>query len=71
MVERKSCNRTFGFLEYQSPLTFDVAPDPVRPIMVSSFLMSQAQVITKKPKEYGMNKSTPFTGDQTKIRQFL
>jgi hypothetical protein len=27
--------------------------------------------ITEKPKEYGMNKPTPFTGDRMKIRRFL
>jgi hypothetical protein len=31
----------------------------------------QTQVVADKAKEYGMNKPTPFTGDQTKIRQFL
>jgi hypothetical protein len=31
----------------------------------------QTQVVADKAKEYGMNKPTPFTGDQIKIRQFL
>jgi hypothetical protein len=31
----------------------------------------QTQVVANKAKEYGMNKPTPFTGDQTKIRWFL
>jgi Zinc knuckle len=31
----------------------------------------QTQVVANKAKEYGMNKLTPFTGDQTKIRRFL
>jgi hypothetical protein len=39
--------------------------------MASSFLAPQTQIITEKAKEYGMNKLTPFTGDRTKIRQFL
>jgi hypothetical protein len=33
--------------------------------------MAQTQVVADKAKEYGMNKVMPFTGDQTKIRQFL
>jgi hypothetical protein len=36
-----------------------------------SILMMQTQVVADKAKEYGMNKPMPFTGDQTKIRQFL
>jgi hypothetical protein len=39
--------------------------------MVSSFLATQTQAVTEKPKEYRMNKPTPFTSDQTKIRWFL
>jgi Domain of unknown function (DUF4939) len=38
---------------------------------MTSILMAQTQVVAEKAKEYGMNKPTPFTGDQTKIRQFL
>jgi hypothetical protein len=57
--------QTFGFPKYQSPVTFNVAPIPV-PTMAST---STIQV--EKPKEYGMNKPTPFTGDRTKIRRFL
>jgi hypothetical protein len=34
-------------------------------------LVIQTQVVADKAKEYGMNKPTPFTGDRTKIRQFL
>jgi hypothetical protein len=33
--------------------------------------MAQTQVVADKAKEYGMNKPTPFTGNQTKIRRFL
>jgi hypothetical protein len=36
-----------------------------------SILMAQTQVVADKAKEYGMNKPMPFTGDWTKIRQFL
>jgi hypothetical protein len=57
----------FGFPEYQSPVAFDVAPIPVPAVPV----MATTQVVTEKPKEYRMNKPTLFTGDQTKIRQFL
>jgi Domain of unknown function (DUF4939) len=34
-------------------------------------LVIQTQVVADKAKEYGINKPTPFTGDQTKIRRFL
>jgi hypothetical protein len=33
--------------------------------------MAQTQVVADKAKEYGMNKPTPFTGNQMKLRQFL
>jgi hypothetical protein len=38
---------------------------------MTSIPMAQTQVVANKAKEYGMNKLTPFTGDRTKIRQFL
>jgi hypothetical protein len=60
----------FVFKDYQSPGTFDIKPNPVGPIM-TSIPMAQTQIVADKAKEYGMNKPTPFTGDQTKIRQFL
>jgi hypothetical protein len=59
----------FVFKDYQSPVTFDIKPNPIRPIM-TSILMTQTQVVADKAKEYSMNKP-PFTGNQTKIRQFL
>jgi hypothetical protein len=34
-------------------------------------LIVQTQVVADRAKEYGMNKLTPFTGNQMKIRQFL
>jgi hypothetical protein len=36
-----------------------------------SILMAQTQVVVDKAKEYGMNKPTPFTSNQTKIRRFF
>jgi hypothetical protein len=60
----------FVFKDYQSPVTFDIKPNPIGPIM-TSIPMVQTQVVADKAKEYGMNKPTPFTGDQMKIRQFL
>jgi hypothetical protein len=62
--------QSFVFKDYQSPVTFDIKPNPVRPIM-TSIPMTQTQVVADKDKEYGMNKPMPFTGDRTKIRQFL
>jgi hypothetical protein len=52
----------FVLKDYQSPVTFDIKPNPVGPIM-TSILMAQTQVVADKAKEYGMNKLTPFTGD--------
>jgi hypothetical protein len=34
-------------------------------------LVIQTQVVADKAKEYGMNKPTPFTGNQIKIRRFF
>jgi hypothetical protein len=62
--------QSFVFGDYQFPITFDIKPDPVGPIMTNPPVI-QTQVVAKKAKEYGMNKPMPFTGDQTKIRQFL
>jgi hypothetical protein len=62
--------QSFVFGDYQSPVTFDIAPDPIGPIM-TSLPMAQTQVMANKAKEYGMNKPMPFTGNWTKIRQFL
>jgi hypothetical protein len=54
--------QSFIFKDYQSPVTFDIKPNPVGPIM-TSILMVQTQVVTDKAKEYSMNKPMPFTGD--------
>jgi hypothetical protein len=62
--------QSFVFKDYQSPVTSDIKPNSIGPIM-TSIMMVQTQVVADKAKEYGMNKLTPFTGDQTKIRQFL
>jgi hypothetical protein len=62
--------QSFVFGDYQSPVTFDIKPDPIGPIMMNP-LVIQTQVVADKMKEYGMNKLMPFTGDRTKIRQFL
>jgi hypothetical protein len=60
----------FVVKNYQSPVTFNIKQNPVGLIM-TSIPMAQAQVVANKAKEYGMNKLTLFTGDQTKIRRFL
>jgi hypothetical protein len=62
--------QSFVCRDYQSPVTFDIKPDPVGPIMTNPPAM-QRQVVADKAKEYGMNKPMPFTGDQTKIRWFF
>jgi hypothetical protein len=50
------------FGDYQSPVTSDIKPDPVGPIMMNP-LVIQTQVVADKAKEYGMNKPMPFTGN--------
>jgi hypothetical protein len=62
--------QSFVFKDYQSPVTFDIKPNPIGPIM-TSIPMAQTQVVADKANKYRMNKLTPFTGDQTKIRWFL
>jgi hypothetical protein len=54
--------QSFVFKDYQSPVTFDIKPNPVGPIMTST-PMAQTQVVADKAKEYGIKKLTPFTGD--------
>jgi hypothetical protein len=61
--------QSFGFPEYQSLVTFDVTPIPIPTKPVMAIMQTQAAI--KKPREYGMNKPTPFTSNQTKIRWFL
>jgi hypothetical protein len=38
---------------------------------MTSIPMVQTQLVANKAKEYSVNKPTPFTGNRTKIRQFL
>jgi hypothetical protein len=54
--------QSFVFGDYQSPVNFNIVPDPVGPIMTNSPVI-QTQVVADKAKEYGMNKLTPFTGN--------
>jgi hypothetical protein len=53
--------QSFVFGDYQSPVIFDIKPDPVGPIMTNPVI--QTQVVADKAKEHEMNKPTPFTGD--------
>jgi hypothetical protein len=62
--------QSFVFRGYQSPVTSDIEPDPIGPIM-TNYLVIQTHVVADKAKEYGMNKPMPFTGNRTKIRWFL
>jgi hypothetical protein len=54
--------QSFVFGDYQSPVTFNIKPDPIGPIMTNP-LVIQTQVVANKAKEYGMNKPTPFIGN--------
>jgi hypothetical protein len=54
--------QSFVFKDYQSPVTFNIKPNTIGPIM-ATIPMAQTQVVADKAKEYGMNKPTPFTGD--------
>jgi Zinc knuckle len=62
--------QSFVFGDYQSPVTFDIKPDPIGPIMTNPPFI-QTQAVADKAKKYGMNKLTPFIGNWTKIRRFL
>jgi hypothetical protein len=62
--------QSFVFGDYQSPVTFNIKPDPVEPIMTNPPVI-QTQVVADKAKEYEMSKPIPFTGDRTKIRWFF
>jgi hypothetical protein len=54
--------QSFVFKDYQSPVNFDIKPNPIGPIMMS-IPMAQTQVVADKAKEYDMSKPMPFTGD--------
>jgi hypothetical protein len=54
--------QSFVFKDYQFPVTFNIKPNPIGPIM-TSILIVQTQVVADKAKEYRMNKLMPFTGD--------
>jgi hypothetical protein len=56
------------FGDYQSPVTFDIKPDPIGLIMTYP-LVIQTQVVADKAKEYRMNKLTPFIGNRTNTDQ--
>jgi hypothetical protein len=49
--------KSFVFGDYQSPVTSDIIPDPVKPIMMNP-LIAQTQVVADKAKEYGIVRAT-------------
>jgi hypothetical protein len=63
-----------SFDNYQQPPPVELARNPVGPITMSAFQPAQpsfGQTQIEKPKEFGINKPTPFTGDRTKVKKFI
>ena len=60
----------FFLKEFQPPSSPELSADPIRPITMTSYMNSVPQNSTHM-KEYGLNKPTPFSRDQTKVKAFL
>ena len=60
----------FSLEEFRPPSPIELPIDPVGPITMASYQNPAPQTSTHM-KEYGLNKPTPFSGDQTKIKAFL
>ena len=60
----------FSLNKYQPPSPFKLPKNPVGPITMTSY-MNPAPQNGAHMKEYGLNKPTPFSGDQTKVKEFL
>ena len=58
----------FSLKEYRTPSPLQLPIDPVEP-MTSH--MNPAPQKNTHTKEYGLNKLTPFSSDQTKVKAFL
>ena len=60
----------FSLNKYQSPSPLKLPTDPIRPITMTSY-MNPAPQNSTHAQEYGLNKPTPFSGNQTKVKAFL
>ena len=60
----------FSLKEYQPPSPLKLPTDPVEPITMTSYL-NPAPQNGAHVKEYGLNKPTPFSGNQMKVKAFL
>ena len=60
----------FSLEEFRTPSPLQLPIDPVEPITMTSY-MNPAPQNSAHTKEYGLNKPTPFSGDQMKVKAFL
>ena len=60
----------FSLKEFQTPSPPQLPIDPVEPITMMSY-MNPAPQNSTHTKEYGLNKPTPFSGNQMKVKAFL
>ena len=60
----------FSLEEFQPPSPLELPVDPVGPVTMTSY-MNPAPQNSAHTKEYALNKPTPFSGDQTKVKAFL
>ena len=60
----------FSFREYQPLSPLKLPTNPVGPITMTPHMNPVSQSSTHA-KEYGLNKLTPFSGNQTKVKAFL
>ena len=56
--------------KYQPPSPLELPADPVGPITMTSYMNLAPQNGTHA-KEYGLNKSMPFSSDRTEVKVFL
>ena len=60
----------FSLEEFLPPSPLELPADPIRPVAMT-LCMNLAPQNSAHTKEYGLNKPTPFSGDQTKVKAFL
>ena len=60
----------FFFNDYQPPSPLELPTDPVGPMTMMSY-MNLVPQNGAHTKGYGLNKPTPFSSDQTKVKAFL
>ena len=60
----------FFLNDFQPPSSLELPTDPVGPITMMSYLNPMPQN-SAHAKEYRLNKPTPFSGNQIKVKAFL